>query len=434
MNFDAMNSSGLLQYRSEFGNYLGLAEKFSDFIIVAAQPFTQRNLDRFGATWLSHHGKRVHLVDLSLVIWGRAVVEADQHDATGGVLRPRSWQEVESFFRQFGKCGLLIPYVTAQVAMPFITMIMQQSPIPTLFYECGARMPASRSFFKWMASRLKSMISDPRGLMRSAGKKLALVGSSVDYLVMTCGDCEIRPHHCAQKSRLSIASHAYDYVTWQSATSFIRPEPYIVFLDQAYPDHPDFAKLLGANPFSRETYYSAIEGFLCHVSDRYGMPIIVALHPRSQKTSDPKPYQGFETFRDATASLVKGAHLVVAHDTTAVSFAVLGRKPLLLVEVQERSRRLHIGNVTRNMSIILGSPVVPLSSCVLPSLRMFVVDEPKYASYEALYLRHPACNGIPVWDRVFGISPSRLSSPMQAPENGKSAKHPIGQNRMQRSQ
>lgn len=408
MNLDAMARPALLRHQSDSGEYLGLGDKFSDFLIVSAQPFTQRNLDRFGATWLLNHAKKIHLVDLSLIIWGKAAVEADQHDAIDGVLRPRSWGDIELLLDQYKQEGLLIPYVTAQEAMPLLRMMIKYSP-RTLFYDSGSRSPESRRVFKLIASRLLGVISDPRRLFQNARRRLALAELVIDYHVLTGKDSEIRPHHCAQKAKVTISSHSYDYVSWKTTTPFAQSEPYIVFLDQAYPDHPDFVRLLGVNPFARESYYSEIDRFLGHISDTFGMPVLIALHPRSSDT-EPRPYQRFQTFRDRTASLVKGAQLVVAHDSTAVSFAVLGRKPLLLVEVDQRSKRLHIGNVTRNMSDILAAPVVHISSRALPPLKKFNVDESKYASYEALYVRHPGCNGVPIWDRVFGTSPDRSSA------------------------
>jgi hypothetical protein len=395
-------SPGVPLSPAEPSQYLGLGEKFSTFIIVSMQAFTQRNLDRFGATWLLNHAKSVHLVDLSLLVWDKVSVSTHQDDVVRGVLKPESWEDVKSLLQQHGQGALLVPHVTPYLGMPLLKLIAEQS-ISTLFYDSG-RTPDSRSLFRLIAARTQSAVSDPVGLMRRTVKRLTAVQVPIDYFVLSGTDCEFRPHSWSKDARLIIPSHAYDYVVWKESSPFAYSKPYIVFLDQAKADHPDFMKLLGANPFTRESYYPHIEKFLCHLSATFGMPVLVALHPRSSDAGCPRSYQGFQTYRGRTASLVKGSSLVVSHDSTAISFAVLGRKPLILADFDEKRRRLHIGNIRRNVSAQLGVPVVHINSRTLPKAERLTVDEAKYAAYEAMYIRHPACNGIPIWERLFASS------------------------------
>jgi len=386
-------------FSAESGQYLGLGEQFSTFIIVSMQAFTQRNLDRLGATWLLNHAKNVHLVDLSLLVWGHGAASTDQADAVQGVLKPASWHDVESILKRYGQGTLLIPYVTPYLGMPLVKLIAGSS-LSILFYD-GGRIPDSRSLFRIIASRAQSVVSDPRGLMRRTVKRFTAPQVRIDYFVMSGKDCEVRPHPWSKDARFTIPSHAYDYVVWQASSPFAYSEPYIVFLDQAYPDHPDFVKLRRVNPFTRENYYPEIESLLRHVSAAYGMPVVVALHPRSRDTGGSRPYQGLQAFRDRTASLVKGAQLVVAHDSSAIAFAVLGRKPLLLVETDQRKTLWHNGNITGGVSACLGAPVIHIRSRTLPKVENLIVDEAQYTAYEGMYIRHPACNGIPIWDRIF---------------------------------
>jgi len=406
---ETMTQPSMTRKESSAKDCLGLGEQFSEFVILASQPFTKRNLDRFGATWLLDHSKTVYLVDISLIVWGKLAVETEEPDAVAGVRRPATWEDLESLLARVGPRSLVIPYHLVQDAMPLVRMIAKHA-LHTLLYECVIRTPASMSLGRLIASKLQRLVSNPRVLLRNARKRLAAAGVTVDYLVLTGGDCEARPHRWfVSDARQTITSHAYDYVVWDAAEVHVQPGPYIVFLDQAYPDHPDWVQLWGINPFKREIYYPEIERFLRHLSDCYGMPVLVALHPRSP-SADPKPYQGFQTFRDRTASLVKGAQLVVAHDSTAVSFAVLSRKPLLFVECEERRRLIHLGNRTRTLSQVLGAPVTDMRGGRVPDLDSLRVDDSKYVSYETMYIRHSGCNGIPVWDRVFGSSGNSRSA------------------------
>lgn len=381
---------------------MALATKFSQFIIVAVQPFTQRNLDRFGATWLMDRRKSVHLVDLSLLVWGEDGIRADQPDAVEGVLRPVSWKSLEEFLSQHGPDSLVLLYVLPSMAPPLFELIAKYS-VSTLYFD-SSRIPLRRSLVWTMRTIAQSLASDPKQLLRRTFGKFQTQYSPnfiIDYVIMGCKDSELHPPNWLKHARFPIFSHSYEYVIWDSSPPFVYDGPYILFLDQAHPDHSDPIKHKVANPFTREVYYPEMEDFLHHVSATYWMPVLVALHPRSSITDGPKPYQGFQTFLGCTASLVKGARLVVAHDSRAISFAVLGRKPLLLVKV-DQMKKWKFGHIIHNFSHLLAAPLLHVRSRNLPTLEDLRVDEARYASYGAMYVRHPACNGIHVWDRIFG--------------------------------
>lgn len=390
------------QPHSWSGDHLALADKFSQFIVVSAQSFTQRNLDRFGASWLLERHKSVHLIDLSLLVWGERGIRADQPDAVEGVLRPVNWKSVEDFLSQHGPDSLLLLYVLPKMAPPLFELMAKYS-ISTLYFD-SSRLPLRRGFAPTMRMVAHLLASDPKHLWRKAVGKLRTPTHpklSLDYLVMGGKASELHPPAWVKDARIAIPSHSYDYVIWDSSPPFAYDDPYIVFLDQAYPDHSDPVKLKIANPFTRELYYLEMENFLHHVSAKFRMPVLVALHPRSSRTNGPTPYRGFQTFLGCTASLVKGARLVIAHDTAAISFAVLGRKPLLLVKM-DQMKQWYAGNLIGDFARALDAPMSHISDRQLPNVNHLQVDASKYASYEAMYIRHPSCNGIYIWDRIFG--------------------------------
>lgn len=370
---------------------------------MAAQPFTRRNIERFGAAWLHSRAERVELLDLSLLAWepGRAAQVAER-DAVEGVLRPADWGAVEALLARHGPRTLALLYVDPNDALrPFFEGLVRHR-LATLYFDSG-RLPIHPRRSRNLARRLRSVAGASR---RRVGRVVRRTLRSwpnfgVDYFVMGGRVCEKNPPPWLGRVRTRVPAHAYDYATWAMAEPFTHPVPYAVFLDQAYPEHGDPVLLKVKNPFSREVYYPQIERFLDMARAAYGMPVLVALHPRSPAEGANVPYTGFPTFRDRTAALVKGARLVIAHDTTAVSFVVLGRKPLLLVKADEMELWLAKG-VLENMAEALRTRVVHIDSDALPRLEAMVVNERRYARYEATYIRHPASDGTLVWDHVFG--------------------------------
>jgi len=81
--------------------------------------------------------------------------------------------------------------------------------------------------------------------------------------------------------------------------------------------------------------------------------------------------------------------LVLVHGSTAISFAVLARKPMLFLMTRELDQSRY-GVHVRNMAKILGSPLVYMDDAedAAFSPRALAFDEKKYKRYETDYLQN----------------------------------------------
>src|SRR3546814_15377010 len=83
--------------------------------------------------------------------------------------------------------------------------------------------------------------------------------------------------------------------------------------------------------------------FLSQLELQWGMPVVVAAHPSARH--DERVRCGFEKQQELafgrTADLVRHAQGVLIHGSTAVSFAVLGHRPLLFLVSEELQRSLY---------------------------------------------------------------------------------------------
>jgi len=387
---------------------LGLADRYERFLVVAFQPFSDRNLERFGARWLLNAGKKVDLIDVSCLVWDQPT-KLLESKSDFIVLRPRSWKEFERFAEDHADSSLAILCGVIPQLGPPLFRVLDSLSLPVLYFESG-RLPRPCNYGKRLTNILQLMRTDP-GKVFEKGLRLAKSmrnnSIDIDYLVMGGKATELDPPKWVKKAKRLIPAHSYDYVVWNSSRQYKSDTPYVVFLDQAYPDHTDPINLKLNTPFRRDVYYPEMVKFLTHASRLYSMPVIVALHPRATLNGD-NPYGTIEAIVGHTASLVKGASLVIAHDTAAISFAVLGRKRLLLVKLPEMAEWTAEGIIDR-LAESLGAPLVFLEDHNLPPIEEMIVNEHKYDGYEKMYLRHPSCNGIPVWDRVFDSGPDGIS-------------------------
>lgn len=140
-----------------------------------------------------------------------------------------------------------------------------------------------------------------------------------------------------------IPAHSFDYEVYRAeeATgeniSNLNCMPYAVYLDEDIAGHEDNLEMGLAAPASADQFYPA----LSHFFDKYqlisGQRILIAGYP-GEKSQLTNHFQGREIQYQQTAQLVKNASIVFAHASTAISFAVLWKKPIVFLTSTEISR------------------------------------------------------------------------------------------------
>lgn len=127
--------------------------------------------------------------------------------------------------------------------------------------------------------------------------------------------------------------HSFDYNNYifsQQSSNIVIDEPYILFIDQYYPFHPDMA-ICGVNHIPYEPYYEQLNNTFKMIEEKLNMKIIIAAHPKSLKYKDTDFFDGRRVFWGCTSDLTKKATLVITHDSTAISYAIMSHKPVLII-------------------------------------------------------------------------------------------------------
>lgn len=120
-------------------------------------------------------------------------------------------------------------------------------------------------------------------------------------------------------------------------------KPYIVFLDQYLPLHPD-NKLAGEMGANVHLYYEQMNHLFSILEKNHHCEVIIAAHPAAKSYIESNPFNGRRLFTGRTKDLVKGSLGVVAHFSTAVFFAVIYEKPMLLatsLDISSNLKRVH---------------------------------------------------------------------------------------------
>ena len=212
----------------------------------------------------------------------------------------------------------------------------------------------------------------------------------------------------------AISAHALDYDVWleflagrglspadaRSADSPAARPKHIVFLDQNLPFHGDFAIQKRRVPATEERYFPALRRFFDRLEQNTGLPVVIAAHPRARYSqagySGPDYFGGRRLISGQTLPLIFDSALALTHYSTAVNFAVMAQKPLLLLSSDEIERSE--GHIIRSMGAHLGAPIVNIdrpeefSPAGLPQ-----ANQEAYARYFHNYIKEEGSPEKPFW-------------------------------------
>lgn len=109
---------------------------------------------------------------------------------------------------------------------------------------------------------------------------------------------------------------------------------YIVFIDEYYPFHPD-AALFNLKTIDPIIYFRQLNHSFDIIEHKYNMPIVIAAHPKALKYKDYNYFSNRKVEFEKTFTLIKNSCFVIAHDSTAIDFAIMCKKPLLFLTSSE---------------------------------------------------------------------------------------------------
>ena len=159
---------------------------------------------------------------------------------------------------------------------------------------------------------------------------------------------------------VTCSPHYTNILKLENSEGFIK-KPYIVFLDAAYPVHPDYKNYYPDFDWDRvlTDYMSSVNSFLDKIEKQYQCEVVIALHPSANYEGN--PYGNRECYKYKTVELVKEAKAVLMQAGGSITFVAYYDKPLcFLTNEASRAgdflRSLH--KVTNRMAQELNIPLI----------------------------------------------------------------------------
>ncbi len=197
----------------------------------------------------------------------------------------------------------------------------------------------------------------------------------------------------------------HEYEMFKKKSKLTEKENLIVFIDEMK-DKPMDHDLYWYYPKSLEInskdYWNKIDNFLSKLKIDTGLkPVIAAAHRRGKNDVPIKK----EFIFNKTAELIKKSKLVVAHSSTAIHYAVLFKKPIVLLNLKEFKHKLTNYLHVKKWSELLDCKIINLEE-YLSNKEKFLfqehskVNKKKYRNFINNYLVFKNSRNIKVWDEI----------------------------------
>ncbi len=230
---------------------------------------------------------------------------------------------------------------------------------------------------------------------------IGLLGIGPAELVIAGGERSLTPFETrlAGPNTRVLWAHALDYDLFMAAGGESDPPEakHIVFLDQFFEGHPD--QWQRAEPFcDPKTYYPNLVRAFDDVERRLALPVVIAAHPRADYEDRDPRFGGREVVFGRTLDLVRGARLVLAHDSTSVGMAVHFEKPVCFITDDGVQRSRVRRESAQFMADWLGRPIHNLDGPAFPKWdRELEFDDKRYRAYRRAFLKTDRSPELPSW-------------------------------------
>lgn len=173
--------------------------------------------------------------------------------------------------------------------------------------------------------------------------------------------------------------------------------PYIVFLDQMGPLHPDLLLLGEDFGVDVATYGAMVCRGLAHLEQDLGIEAVIAVHPRAAPGVMEPCYGGRRLIYGDTAQLVANAEVVITQASTSIGLAAVFRRPVVVMN----STKFYLESQMYANAIAqaLEADVLDLDAVELPRLSPGVTED-AYQEYVEQFVKRRGTPELPFWSIV----------------------------------
>lgn len=356
--------------------------KYTKLVIISTNDLDSRINQLFGTKELITRGVEVEYWNVSALTYN---VKMPLDDVAGLIKRDfTSLSDFRGYVRKTrSKTTLYLVYMNFDGKTAFCYRELSKQGLSMAYCVNGVQVPITS---------IKSRIAK-FNLLRILNNRICSVlkctklFAPLKYQLNTCIKAEV--DYKIDKSTKMIAFNSTDFVASKHVQDLDIQTPYIVFIDQYLPLHPD-NKVVGMHSINPDLYYKSINHFFSKIEEQEHCRVIIAAHPIAQSYKEHNPFDGREIFFYKTNSLVKNAKGVICHHSTAISFVSIFKKPIIVLTSDAIISNMGLINeCCKSNAVILGGRLINMDH--MPNdVRFKPIDEDKYLAYKYNYVTNPS--------------------------------------------
>jgi hypothetical protein len=297
-----------------------------------------RLTDRVAKTWFINEFKNK---GINVEYWDLVAVLRENHHEYGEITPDylkviKSQTEFNEKIKSENSQIIYIPLFPIDSTTHKIYRNLSRIGAKYVYIDWGAMPLYGSQFNKTNIQKIMKLVKAPTLLIPFLNSKKVHLMCKIGVIrkfriIFTAGEfLENSNKHVIKKIPIAFA----DFEEYELST-YIKSEiksTYAVFLDINLPFQSDLAllKMQSVNP---EKYYDELEAFFAKIELEYDLEVKIAAHPKS--SLDEKNFKGRRVHRLKTAELVREAKLVICHQSTSLSYAVLNSKPIVFIYTEE---------------------------------------------------------------------------------------------------
>ncbi len=389
--------------------------------VLVKNPFGPRDHARMGIAELSEHFE-VTILDCTAWLMPVALGRHTDGPTPARVRAVRSVRELLSAIAA-GRPAIALEYVGIFSLRSFLLFwVLRWKNVRVALMDSGnvpypGRRAGQQGVLAWL--RTNRGMGPWRLAAKLATRLVTRFAPSprVDVSIIS-GTYSLNDSRC-RSARVVVPSHSFDCETFRqlAGTPRLLTGRYVVYLDEKITGHEDDAEL-GLPPVASEPVFGpALLEFFGAFTRATGCRVVIAAYPSSDRDRLTRLFPGLEAVHGRACELVRDAELVFAHASTATSFAILARRPLVHLVSGEIEQGWYHPWVLA-MAEQIGVPVHNIDAG-LPSgdavARWFSVDDGRYQQYERQFLRAPGCSDESLWTRTASALSSHAASTLTHP-------------------
>ncbi len=366
----------------------------SEIVFFIASPLDKRDEDRFGLEILRRNGFGVEVWDLTKILnperskyyvppdkcnFKKCLVYSDKEELIAAIRRLRD--------------AFVLSTLIYDVNTYYIFRALSKCRIPYGLYSYN--YPSFNIKKKSIFSRIRNITPQKLETFLFALIPSRYIGVHPARIILVLGGEFNSQKFAVGKTTQILWSHNYDYDVYLRLIrkSSSHNDRMGVFLDQAFPFHPD---ALAQPLFNANDYYPRLCRFFDDIEQNHGVHIVIAAHPRSHYGAGDNLFGKRLVVRGRTAELVNQASFVILHDSASINYAVLFKKPMIFIttDLLQKSRQ----GLTEFMASLFGRKVLNIDhSHDVMWGEMFTLNEKLYDEYKNTYIKKSGTQDTPAW-------------------------------------